>query len=86
MKGNYKTAAVALAVAIAVLIAVIPVYTELHTPEMIRKGPGVTSIKHLSDYFEGLKGSPGDTVFFKIGQGTGDCLNCRLYCLHPYGK
>ncbi len=33
------------------------------------KGPGVTEVKHLSDYFDGLKGTPGDAPVFVLDSG-----------------
>lgn len=37
--------------------------------EPIVPGPGVTEIRHLSDYFEGLKGAAGDSTVYILDSG-----------------
>lgn len=69
MRGKTKSAGFFLALVVMVLIAVIPQFTVMHEPEPIKQGPGVTSVKKLSDYFEGLKGTHGDTEVFVLDSG-----------------
>lgn len=56
--------------AIAIIIAVAPIYRSMHADDYIKKGPGVTETKMLSDYFPGLKGTPGDTVIYVFDSGV----------------
>ena len=83
MKGSSKTAAVAMAFVIAVLALVIPIYRDMHHPEPIKKGPGVTAIKMLSDYFPGLKGSAGDTEVYILDSGKPGGTVMVLGGTHP---
>lgn len=69
MKGSYKSAGVLLAAVAAVLAVVTPQYIARRTPCEIKSGPGVTAVKHLSDYFDGLKGTAGDTEVFILDSG-----------------
>jgi predicted deacylase len=69
MTGTKKTALALLAVAVAVIIAVTPHFAAMHTPDTINKGPGVTAVKMLSDYFPGLKNTPGDTAVYVLDSG-----------------
>lgn len=47
-------------------------FREMFRPEPIVPGPGVTEVKHLSDYFPGLKGTAGDTeVYVLAGKEAG---------------
>lgn len=70
MQGSPKTAGIMLAVVIAIVVAVIPSFTAMHEVEPLRKGPGVTAVKMLSDYFPGLKGTPGDTAVYILDSGV----------------
>ena len=46
-----------------------------HRPEIIVRGPGVTEVRWLSDWFPGLRGSPGDTeVFILRGTEPGESM------------
>jgi hypothetical protein len=60
----------ALLAATAAIIAVATVsFMRQHRPEPIVRGPGVTRVAKLSDYFEGLRNTPGDTDVY-ILQGA----------------
>jgi hypothetical protein len=52
-----------------VLGLVIPSDLEMRKPDTIRKGPGVTEVKRLSDWFPGLKGSAGDSEVYVLDSG-----------------
>lgn len=70
MKGSYKTAGI-LSIIIVVLIAIVtPQFNARKNPELIKNGPGVTEVKHLSDYFQGLKGTNGDTEVYVLDSGN----------------
>ena len=45
-------------------------FMEQWETEPIVPGPGVTEVKHLSDYFDGLKGTPGDSAVYVLDSGT----------------
>ncbi|CEM60372.1 succinylglutamate desuccinylase [Treponema phagedenis] len=72
MKKNIVSGAICLAIALAVAV-----YTGIEFKQMwkvpeITKGPGVTEIKMLSEYFEGLKGTAADTpIYIMRGEETG---------------
>jgi len=68
------TTKVLLASAVAALMTVagIQLYEHRHHSLPIIAGPGVTKVAMLSDYAEGLKGTPADTfVFFLEGKEAG---------------
>lgn len=83
MKGNKISAAVLLVLTIAVIALVIPDFRRMHEEEPIRRGPGVTTVKHLSDYFDGLKGTAGDTQVFVLDSGTSGGTALLLGGTHP---
>jgi len=58
-----------LACAVAIIGIVSPGFLAMRKPDAIRKGPGVTKIARLSDYFAGLKGSRGDTDVYVLDSG-----------------
>lgn len=61
---------VALLLLVALVLAlVIPGDLAMHTPEAIRKGPGVTKIAWLSDWFPKLKGTHADTEVYILDSG-----------------
>jgi hypothetical protein len=68
MQGTKKTAFILLALSLLVVVAVTPDFRRMHVEEPIRKGPGVTTVKQLSDYFVKLKGTSGDTAGICAGQ------------------
>ncbi len=69
MRGSYKTASLFLLMIIAVIGVVAPAAWERAKPELIKSGPGVTEVKHLSDYFAGVKGTAGDTEVYILDSG-----------------
>ena len=69
MKGSYKTAGIMIAVVVILISIVTPQYKARRTPAKINAGPGVTEVKHLSDYFSGLKGTAGDTEVYILDSG-----------------
>ncbi|MDR7867975.1 MAG: succinylglutamate desuccinylase/aspartoacylase family protein [Sporomusaceae bacterium] len=69
MVGTKKTALALLAGVVAILILVTPQFTAMHSADTIKKGPGVTAVKMLSDYFAGLKNTPGDTAVYVLDSG-----------------
>ena len=83
MNGSYKSAVVLLVGVAAVLAVVTPQYIARRTPCEIKSGPGVTAVKHLSDYFDGLKGTAGDTEVFVLDSGKpgGAILAGAALCL-----
>ena len=83
MQGNKITAALSLLLAAVVLALVIPVYRDMHHPEPLKKGPGVTAVKKLSDYFTGLQGSPGDTEVYVLDSGRPGGTVLVLGGTHP---
>ncbi len=46
-------------------------FLAMRKPDLIVRGPGVTDVKMLSDWFPGLKGTPGDTEVY-ILKGADD--------------
>ena len=83
MQGNTKTAGIMLAVVIAVVLAVAPQFRVMHQVEPIKKGLGVTTVKHLSNYFPTLKDSPGDTEVFILDSGKPGGTVLILGGTHP---
>ena len=69
MQGSYKTASLFLLVVIAIIGIVTPPFLAREKPEVINAGPGVTQVKHLSDYFAGIKGTAGDTEVYILDSG-----------------
>jgi hypothetical protein len=63
---------VLLAISIAIMGIAGKSFLSLYEREPVLKGPGVTKVGRLSDYFAGLKNTPGDTeVFFLEGEKPG---------------
>ena len=69
MKKNQATAVISLSLTIAVLFMVIPAFREMNDKEEIRKGPWVSKVIPLSDYFDGLKDTAGDTEVYILDSG-----------------
>lgn len=69
---KFITALVVLALVLIVSYFTSISFMSMWKPDVIVKGPGVTQMKKLSDYFPDLKDSPGDTsVYFLEGQEEG---------------
>jgi predicted deacylase len=83
MKGSIKTAGVLMVAVIAFLAYVTPRYEARRHPQPIKSGPGVTAVKHLSDYFDGLKGTAGDTEVFVLDSGKAGGTILVLGGTHP---
>ena len=61
-----------LTVALAVAIVTGREFVEQRKPLLVKRGPGVTAIRHLSDYLPALQGTRGDTEVFELaGQTAG---------------
>lgn len=83
MKKNYLTAGLLLIFVLAIISIVTPRFSARNMPEPIREGTGVTSVKHLSDYFDGLKNSPGDTDVYILDSGKPGGTLLVLGGTHP---
>ena len=83
ISGSKKTAALLLALSVCAIVAVIPEFRRMNEAEPIRKGPGVTQIKQLSDYFAGLKGTSGDTAVYVMDSGKPGGTALLLGGTHP---
>lgn len=83
MKGNYKTASLLLMLVLGIIGIVTPAFMAREVPEVIKQGVGVTEIKHLSDYFPGLKGTAGDTEVYVLDSGKPGGTVMVLGGTHP---
>jgi hypothetical protein len=83
MKGNTWTAAAMLAAVAVALVLVVPEFREMYVNEPIRKGPGVSSVRQLSDWHPPLKGSPGDTEVYLLDSGRPGGTVLVLGGTHP---
>lgn len=74
-KKNYVTAALCLVVAVAIMIGTGMNFLAARNVPLPKEGPGVTEVKMLSDWFDGLKGTGGDTpVYVLKGQKEGGSM------------
>lgn len=72
MKKNYITGAVCLLVAIAIMVFTGMDFLAIREIPEIASGPGVTRVVMLSEYFDGIKGTDGDTpVYVMEGANPG---------------
>ena len=72
---NIIAACISLAVAVAIMIVTGSSFLKAHNVPMPKEGPGVTEVKMLSDWFDGLKGTPGDTpVYVLKGEKEGGSM------------
>lgn len=69
MQKHRISACVLVAVVTLVIFLIRPMYGAMHADDYIKKGPGVTEIKMLSDYFPALKGTPGDSAVYVLESG-----------------
>ena len=83
MKGSYKTAGLLLVIVGIVIAIVIPQFTNRRNPEVINRGPGVTEVKQLSDYFAGLAGTAGNTEVYVLDSGKPGGTIMVLGGTHP---
>lgn len=63
-KGSKLTAVVLLVITGVVIAILAQTFLSMRNPEAIYKGPGVTEIKMLSEYYPDLKGTAGDTEIY----------------------
>ena len=71
MKGKYTASAfLMLALVGAVVYGSAESFMRQWETEPIVPGPGVTEVKRLSDYFDGLKGTPGDSAVYVLDSGV----------------
>ena len=83
IQGTKKTAFILLALSLLLVTAVTPDFRRMHAEEPIRKGPGVTAVKPLSDYFAKLKGTNGDTPVYVLDSGKPGGTVLVLGGTHP---
>ena len=83
MQGTKKTAFILLALSLLLVAAVTPDFRRMHAEEPIRKGPGVTTVKQLSDYFAKIKGTSGDTEVYVLDSGKPGGTVLVLGGTHP---
>ena len=72
-----------LAVAVAILWVVIPDALTMRQPDVIHKGPGVTEVRKLSEFFDGLAGTRGDTEVYVLDSGKPGASALILGGTHP---
>lgn len=87
---KFSTVKIILALAAIAVIAVGggSLYAHRNYKEIVVKGPGVTEVKMLSDYFDGIKGTPMDTkVFILEGseEGGGALMFGGAHACEPSG-
>jgi hypothetical protein len=82
-KTNLITSFALLACVALLLALVIPGDLAMHKPEPIRKGPGVTKIALLSDWFGKLKGTRADTEVYVLDSGKPGGSALVLGGTHP---
>jgi hypothetical protein len=58
-----------LAAAAAILSVVIPDALTMRQLDVIHRGPGVTEVRKLSDFFDGIAGTRGDTEVYVLDSG-----------------
>lgn len=70
MKNKHTAFAVFLLAAVGAVVGVSSIsFLAQRRTEPIVQGPGVTEVKHLSDYFDGLKGTAGDSAVYVLDSG-----------------
>ena len=58
-----------LGASLAVVAAVVPGYRAAAQDETVRRGPGVTAVQRLSEWFPGIGGTGGDTDVYVLDSG-----------------
>ena len=66
---NVVVSLVVLGLSLAVVAAVVPGYRSAHRDDVIRRGPGVTSVHKLSEWFPGIRSTSGDTDVYLLDSG-----------------
>jgi hypothetical protein len=82
-KKNLVISFALLAFVAVVLALVIPGDRAMHAPELIRKGPGVTRMTLLSEWFPALKGTHADTEVYILDSGKPGSSGLVLGGTHP---
>ena len=72
-----------LAAVAAILAAVIPDSLAMRTPDAIKKGKGVTEVRKLSAYFDGIAGTRGDADIYVLDSGKPGASALILGGTHP---
>jgi hypothetical protein len=67
-KGLLASLAIVATIA-AILAFIIPDSLAMREPDVIRKGKGVTQVRKLSEYFDGIAGTRGDTDIYVLDSG-----------------
>jgi len=68
-RANTILSLVVLGFSFGLVAAVIPGYLAAEQDDVVRKGPGVTAIRRLSDWFPGIQGTRGDTDVYVLDSG-----------------
>src|SRR5512146_2555906 len=58
-------------------------YRSRHLAEPVVLGPGVTAVKHLGDYFDGVKGTINDVNLYFLDSGQPGATILLLGGSHP---
>lgn len=69
LKGHFSRIIILLAVAVAGVVAGIQ-FREMHTPDIIYPDSSLTGVKMLSDFFDGLRRTKGDTKVYVFDSGV----------------
>ena len=70
--------------AVAVILSiVIPDALSMRQPDVIKKGAGVTQVRKLSEYFDGIAGTRGDTDIYVLDSGKPGASALILGGTHP---
>ncbi|HEY3383132.1 MAG TPA: succinylglutamate desuccinylase/aspartoacylase family protein [Vicinamibacterales bacterium] len=57
-------------VALSVMLVSGRAFVSVHEAQIVGRGPGVSRVVPLSTYFDGLRGTPGDTSVYLLDSGT----------------
>ncbi len=66
---NLGYSMIVMGLSLGVVAAVIPGYRASELDETIRRGPGITSVRKLSDWYPGIHGTRGDTDVYLLDSG-----------------
>ena len=80
---NYITASILCVFVIAAVVYLGIVFSSAKEAEPIYPGPGVTSVKILSDWYPALKGTSGDTEVYVLDSGVKGASMLVLGGTHP---
>ena len=72
-----------LAAVAAIIALVVPDSQAMRNPDLIRQGKGVTEIRKLSAYFDGIAGTRGDTDVYVLDSGKPGASALILGGTHP---